>query len=74
MRFAPVIGDKYQVTYEQLGRPSHRQDIEVAGLGVVVVDEADVHYGQQHEHAAFFVRPSKALGGRFVVVSRVQAA
>jgi 3-mercaptopyruvate sulfurtransferase SseA len=70
----PVVGDKYLVSVEQLGKPTHRQDIEVAGLGVVVLDEADVHYCQQHPEGAFFVRLSMALGGRFVVVSRVQPA
>lgn len=74
MPFEPVIGDKYLVTYSQLGKPSHRQDVDVPGLGVVVVDEADVHFGQKEPEAAYFVRPSKALGGRFVVVSRMHKA
>lgn len=71
----PVVGDKYKVTFEQLGRPAYKCDVKVAGLGVVVLDDADINYGLTNENAAFFVRPSKALGeGRFVVVSREHKA
>ena len=74
MPIEPVVGDKFFLTYEQLGRPTHRQDIEVAGLGVVVVDEADVHYGMNNPDGGFFVRLSRPLGNRFVVVSRQHKA
>jgi hypothetical protein len=71
---APVVGDKYLVTYEELGRPMQRQDIEIPGLGWLVVDEADVHYGINNPDGAYFIRQSKSMNNRFVVVSRVQKA
>jgi len=70
----PVVGDKYLVTYAELGRPTVPTDVEVPGMGVVVMDEADVHYGARNPDGAFFVRYSKPMGGRFIVVSRVHKA
>lgn len=74
MRFEPVIGDRYFVTFEQLGTPTVRSDVEVPGLGIVVLDDADIHFAAKRPEAGFFVRQSKALGGRFVVVSRQHSA
>lgn len=74
MAKAPVVGDKYLVTFEELGRPTVRQDVEVPGLGIVCIDEADANYGKNNPDGAYFVRSSKAMGGRFVVVSRVHKA
>ncbi len=71
----PVVGDKYFVTYRQLGSPRRKGLLPLAGLGQVLIDEADIHFGLQHPEGGFFIRPSKALGaGRFVVVSRQHPA
>lgn len=70
----PVVADRYYVTWKELGSPTVRGDYEVPGLGVVVFDDADAHHASKHPQAGFFVRRSKALGGRFVVVSREQPA
>ncbi|MCG9894910.1 MAG: hypothetical protein MH204_05500 [Fimbriimonadaceae bacterium] len=74
MTIQPVVGDKYLITYEQLGRPTHRQDVQVPGLGLVVLDEADIHFGKNTPDATYFVRPSGAIPGAFIVVSRVHPA
>ncbi len=70
----PVVEDRYYVTWDELGRPTVRGDYEVPGLGIVVFDDADAHYATTGKSKGFFVRKSKALGGRFVVVSREQSA
>lgn len=75
MPFAPVVGDRYFLTWEELGSPTVKGDIEVPGLGWVFLDDADVHYAQGTPGAGFFVRKSKALGTEhFVVVARQQSA
>lgn len=76
MSFEPVVGDKYLFTWKELGSPTVPAQVKVPGFGIVHLDDADVHYAVQNpETAAFYVRPSKALGSeRFVVVSRVQPA
>ena len=70
----PVVADRYYVTWEELGRPTVRGDYEVPGLGILVFDDADAHYATSHKSTGFFVRRSKALGGRYVVVAREQSA
>ncbi|MCC6404623.1 MAG: hypothetical protein IT207_11505 [Fimbriimonadaceae bacterium] len=70
----PVVADRYYVTWAELGKPTVRGDYEAPGIGVVVLDDADIHHIAKYENAGFFVRQSKALGGRFVVVSREQSA
>jgi hypothetical protein len=71
----PVVGDKYFVTYKQLGSPRRKGMHDAPGLGKVLIDEADIHFGSNNPEGGFFVRPSKALGeGRFVVVSRQHRA
>lgn len=76
MPIEPVVGDKYLMTWAELGKPTVRTRVEVPGLGVVILDDADVHYAVNNpEVAAFYVRRSKVLGeGIFVVVARVQPA
>ncbi|MCU0316320.1 MAG: hypothetical protein MUC92_06980 [Fimbriimonadaceae bacterium] len=76
MRFEPVIGDKFLFTWEELGKPTVQGGVKVPGFGIIMLDDADVHYAQQNPtSAAFFVRKSKALGPiHYVVVSRVQPA
>jgi hypothetical protein len=69
-----VVGDKSLVTFAEMGSPAAKCDVEVAGVGTIVLDEADIHYGTTNENAAFYVRPSKAMSGRHVVVSRVHSA
>lgn len=75
MPIEPVVGDRYTLTWKQLGEPKHKGDVDIAGLGTVVLDDADVHFGRTTgPTATFFVRQSEALGGRFVVVSRQHKA
>ncbi|MCW5939354.1 MAG: hypothetical protein KF884_02510 [Fimbriimonadaceae bacterium] len=70
----PVVADRYYVTFKELGLPTVPCDVEVPGIGIVTLDDADVHWGQTYQNSGFFVRQSRALGGRFVVVSREQPA
>lgn len=70
----PVVADRYLVTWKDLGEPVTQGDYEVAGLGIVTIDDADLSFGLRVPDAHFFVRRSKALGGRFVVVSRQHPA
>lgn len=71
----PVVGDRYYLTWEELGKPTAPTDVEVPGLGIVYLDDADIHYAKNTPDAAFFVRRSPALGEHhFVVVSRVRRA
>jgi len=39
-----------------------------------VFDDADAYHATKFPNAGFFVRRSKALGGRYVVVAREQSA
>ncbi|MBS1714653.1 MAG: hypothetical protein JST30_09995 [Armatimonadetes bacterium] len=70
----PVIADRYYVTWEEIGRPTVRGDYEIPGLGTLVFDDADAFHATKFQNAGFFVRRSKALGGRYVVVAREQSA
>ncbi|MBX3110635.1 MAG: hypothetical protein KF857_01385 [Fimbriimonadaceae bacterium] len=76
MPLTPAVGDRYLLTWEDLGKPTVNGDVKVPGLGVVTLDDADIHYALRNQaHAAFYVRKSKALGtNNYVVVSRVQPA
>lgn len=70
-----IVGGRFYVTFAELGSPVRKGDYEVAGLGTVVVDDADVHYGLGTDGAAFYVKRSRTLGpGAFVIISRVQPA
>lgn len=70
-----IVGGRYFVTHEQLGSPTVRGDYEVPGFGIVVLDDADVHYAAQNPGAAYYIRKSLALGSNhFVVISRRQTA
>lgn len=68
--------DRVRLTWEDLGKPRVKGDYPVSGLGIVVFDDADVYYAVRNpDSAAFFVRPSAALGpGHWVVISRVHKA
>lgn len=68
----PIVGDRYLITWEELGKPTVRGDYKVSGLGTVVFDDADAHYAANNSPAQFVVRQSRPLGNRFVVVSRMQ--
>ncbi|MCW5936281.1 MAG: hypothetical protein KIT11_03115 [Fimbriimonadaceae bacterium] len=70
----PVVADRYLVTWKELGEPVAQGDYEVPGLGIVTIDDADLHFATHTPDAEFFVRRSKALGNRFVVVSRKHPA
>lgn len=74
MAFEPVVGDKYLVSWADLGKPTVPGDYKIPGFGVVFLDDADVHYALNNAGAAaFFVRKSRALGPQhFVTVARVQ--
>lgn len=76
MAFEPVVGDKYLITWADMGKPTVQGDVKVPGLGVVYLDDADIHYALTNAStAAFYVRASRALGdGFFVTVARVQSA
>ena len=76
MPLVPAVGDLYLLTYKQLGSPIIRTEVKVAGLGRVILDEADINYARQDpEAAAFYVRRARTLGADYhVVVSRVQKA
>lgn len=76
MPLTPAVGDRYLLTWEELGKPTINGDVKVPGFGVVMLDDADIHYAIKNPAvAAFYVRKSKALGSNnYVVVSRVQPA
>ncbi|MBX3095903.1 MAG: hypothetical protein KF812_03500 [Fimbriimonadaceae bacterium] len=75
MAFEPVVGDRYYLTWEELGKPTVPTDVEVPGLGIVYLDDADVFYAVNTPGAAFYLRKSKSLGENgLVVVSRVRPA
>lgn len=70
-----IVGDRYLVTYAELGSPQRNGDYKVGGVGTVVLDDADIHYAKTQPSPAFYVRRSTALGpDAYVVVSRVQTA
>ncbi len=70
----PVVADRYYVTWEEIGKPLIPGDYEIPNLGLLTLDDADVHFATRVPGAAFFVRRSAALGGRYVVVAREQPA
>lgn len=70
-----IVGDRYYVSYAELGSPMRKGDVKVHGLGTVVLDDADVHYAATQPNPGFYVRRARALGpDAYVVVSRVQTA
>ena len=70
-----IVGDRYYVSYAELGKPSRKGDYKVPGLGIVVLDDADIHYAKAVPSPGFYVRRSRSLGPEaFVVVSRAQTA
>jgi hypothetical protein len=70
-----IVGDRYYVSYTELGSPMRKGDYSVPGLGTVVLDDADIHYALKMPTPGFYVRRARALGpDAFVVVSRVQTA
>lgn len=66
-----------RVTWTDLGRPEGRGYTPLPSGGAVLIDEADMDYAAKYLAAGyepeFFVRPSEALQGRYVVVSRQRA-
>ncbi len=70
-----IVGKRFLVTYKELGEPKRKGDYKVAGLGTVVLDDADIYYINTNEDPKFYVKRSRALGPEaFVVISRVQTA
>lgn len=61
------------MTYTELGSPTAKGDYPVEGLGLVMMDMADLQYAQLYlekgYEPSFFVSPSAAIG-RYVVVAR----
>ena len=68
----------WQVTFSDLGEPNMRGYYEVADLGEILMDQADVRYIKEMESKGFepifHVSKSKALNGALVVVGRQQKA
>lgn len=66
-----------RVTWTDLGRPEGKGYVALANGAQLMLDDADLHYAAQYLEAGyepeFFVRPSAALQGRYVVVSRRRA-
>lgn len=70
-----IVGDRYYVSYAELGSPLRKGDYKIHGLGVVVLDDADIHYASKSPSPGFYVRRARALGpDAYVVVSRAQTA
>jgi hypothetical protein len=70
-----IVGDRYYVSFAELGSPQRKGDYKIPGLGVVVLDDADVHYAATSPSPGFYVRRARALGpDAYVVVSRVETA
>jgi hypothetical protein len=70
-----VVGNRFYISYKDLGSPTVRSDIKIPGFGTVVLDDADVHYGINNPHGGYYIRKSQSLGADFyVVVSRKQPA
>lgn len=73
MALEPAVGDKYYLTWAELGKPTVPSDISIPGLGTLYLDDADIYYALGTEGAAFFIRKCPALGPtHYVTVSRVQ--
>jgi hypothetical protein len=68
----------FQVTFTELGNPPAKGVTTVAGLGEVMLDDADMRYAKNHSglgyEPTFFISRSAPLGGRFVVVARQEKA
>ncbi|MEX2245015.1 MAG: hypothetical protein WD716_14360 [Fimbriimonadaceae bacterium] len=70
-----IVGDRFYVTYAELGSPLRKGDFRIPGLGTVVLDDADIHYATSVAEPAFFVRRSRSLGpDAYVVISRERSA
>jgi hypothetical protein len=68
----------FEVTFSELGKPGKKGDVKLEGLGLLMLDTADMNYVKQMDELGFeptfFVSKSKAMGNRFVVVGRQQKA
>lgn len=68
----------FQVTYSELGKPPAKGPVTLAGLGEIMLDQADLRYVKEMSsmgyEPTFFVSRSAPLKGRFVVVGRQQKA
>ena len=66
-----------RVTWTDLGRPEGTGYAALPGGGRLMLDDADLHYAARYlaegYEPEFFVRPSEALHGRYIVVSRRRA-
>ena len=66
-----------RVTWTDLGRPEGKGYVALPSGGTLMLDDADLNYAQRYladgYEPEFFVRPSEALHGRYVVVSRRRA-
>lgn len=70
-----IVGDRYYISYAELGEPKRKGDFKVGGLGSVILDDADIHYAITNPNPGFYVRRSTAMGpNAYVVISRVQTA
>ena len=75
MPVQPIVGGRYLVSWEDLGKPRVRGHYKLAGFGIVVLDDADVYYAQNTPDAKFFIRKCEALGDQhYVVISRMHPA
>jgi hypothetical protein len=68
----------FEVTYHELGQPEEGGVYEVAGLGEVFLDVADLRYIGEAKSGGyaptFFVSRTPAMGSYFTVVARQRAA
>lgn len=66
-----------RVTWTDLGKPEGTGYVALPAGGQLMLDDADLNYATQYLAAGyepeFFVRPSDALQGRYVVISRRRA-
>jgi hypothetical protein len=65
----------YQVSYTELGKPDENGYYKIPDQkGEVLLDEADLRYIREYLgrgfEPSFFVKPSSALRGAYVVVAR----
>jgi hypothetical protein len=70
-----IVGERYYVSFAELGSPQRKGDYKIPGLGTVILDDADIHYASTAPTPGFYVRRARTLGpDAYVVVSRVQTA
>ena len=66
-----------RVTWTDLVKPEGKGYVALPSGGQLMIDDADLNYAAQYLAAGyepeFFVRPSDALQGRYVVISRRRA-